>query len=66
MVILVPWKPVALVPLSALIFVSYYGSALMHGQDPFTVNTGNSRDVTAQHVGGSINWCAQVHSEGTD
>jgi hypothetical protein len=43
MIILVPWKPVALVLglLGALIFVSYFGSALMHGKDPFVVSTGN-------------------------
>jgi hypothetical protein len=42
-VILVPWKPVALVLglLSALILVSYFGSALMQGKDPFAVSTGN-------------------------
>src|SRR3954471_4956982 len=41
-VILVPWKPIALVLglLSALILVSYFGSALMHGKDPFAVSTG--------------------------
>lgn len=43
MVIVVPWKPVALVLalLSALILVSYFGSALMRGKDPFAVSTGN-------------------------
>jgi hypothetical protein len=43
MIILVPWKPVAIVLglLGALIFVSYFGSALMHGKDPFAVSTGN-------------------------
>jgi hypothetical protein len=49
MVILVPWKPVALVLglLSALILVSYFGSALMRGKDPFAVSTGNWQ--TAAH-----------------
>jgi hypothetical protein len=55
MIILVPWKPVALVLglLAALIFVSYFGSALMHGKDPFAVSTGNwQRQPAVQHVGG--------------
>ncbi|HEX4785229.1 MAG TPA: hypothetical protein VH350_12865 [Candidatus Sulfotelmatobacter sp.] len=40
MVILISWKPVALLlgPLSALILVSYFGSALMRGKDPFAVS----------------------------
>jgi hypothetical protein len=47
MVVLVPWKPVALVfiLLSALIFMSYFGSYFgwaLHGKNPFVVNTGNS------------------------
>jgi hypothetical protein len=52
MFILVPWKPVALVLglLGALIFVSYFGSALMHGKDPFAVSTGNWQRSTAQHA----------------
>lgn len=52
MVVLVPWKPVALVLglLSALIFVSYFGSALMHGKDPFVVSTGNWQHAPAQQV----------------
>lgn len=52
MFILVPWKPVALVLglLGALIFVSYFGSALMHGKDPFAVSTGNWQNASAQHV----------------
>jgi hypothetical protein len=52
MTILVPWKPVALVlaPLAALIFVSYFGSALVHGKDPFAVSTQNWQHTTAQHV----------------
>ena len=43
MVVLVSWKPVALVLdlLSALILASYFGSALMHGKDPFAISTGN-------------------------
>lgn len=54
MVILVPWKPVALVLglLSALILVSYFGSALMHGRDPFAVSTGNWQPAAAHHVTG--------------
>ena len=53
MVILVPWKPVALVLglLSALILVSYFGSALMRGKDPFAVSTGNWQPAAAQHAG---------------
>lgn len=49
MVILVPWKPVALVLglLSALILVSYFGSALMRGKDPFAVSTGNWQPAAA-------------------
>jgi hypothetical protein len=52
MVILVPWKPVALVLglLSALILVSYFGSALMRGKDPFAANTGNWQPTAAQHA----------------
>jgi len=51
MVILVPWKPVALVLglLSALILVSYFGSALMRGKDPFAVSTGDWQPV-AHHA----------------
>jgi hypothetical protein len=53
MIILVPWKPVALVLglLAALIFVSYFGSALMHSKDPFAVSSGNWQHTTAQHTG---------------
>lgn len=42
MLILVPWKPVAVVLglLSALIFIGYFGTALAHGKDPFAVSTG--------------------------
>jgi hypothetical protein len=52
MIVFVPWKPVALVLglLSALIFVSYFGSALMHGKDPFAVSTGNWQHTPAQQV----------------
>ena len=52
MVILVPWKPVALVLglLSALILVSYFGSALMRGKDPFAVSTGNWQPAAAHHA----------------
>ena len=50
MVVLVPWKPVALVLglLSALILVSYFGSALIRGKDP-AVSTGNWQPVAAHH-----------------
>jgi hypothetical protein len=50
MIILVPWKPVALVLglLATLIFVSYFGSALVHGNDPFAVSTGTWQHTTAQ------------------
>lgn len=52
MVILVPWKPVALVLglLSALILVSYFGSAHMRGKDPFAVSTGNWQPEAAHHA----------------
>jgi hypothetical protein len=42
MVVLVPWKPVALVLRlrSALILVSYFGSDLAPGKDRFAVSTG--------------------------
>ncbi|HVW79040.1 MAG TPA: hypothetical protein VHB45_15605 [Alloacidobacterium sp.] len=52
MVVLVPWKPIALVLglLSALILVSYFGSALMRGKDPFAVSTGNWQPAAANHV----------------
>jgi hypothetical protein len=51
MVILVPWKPVALVlgVLAALILVGYFGSALVRGKDPFAVSTGNWQPA-AQHA----------------
>ncbi|KAA6459578.1 hypothetical protein DYQ86_15775 [Acidobacteria bacterium AB60] len=51
MVILVPWKPVALVLglLSALILVSYFGSALTRGKDPFAVSTGNWQPAAIAH-----------------
>lgn len=54
MVILVPLKPIAVVLglLSALIFVSYFGSALIHGRDPFAVNAAHWRQLPAQHVSG--------------
>jgi hypothetical protein len=49
MVILAPWKPVAIVLsfLSALIFVSYFGPALVRGKDPFVVSTANRQPATA-------------------
>jgi hypothetical protein len=52
MVILVPWKPVALVLglLSALILASYFGSALMQGKDPFAIRTGNWQPAASHHV----------------
>ena len=52
MVILVPWKPVALVLgfLAALILVSYFGSAMMRGKDPFAVSTGNWQPAAANHA----------------
>jgi hypothetical protein len=42
MMILSPWKPVALVLglLSASLLVSYFGSAVMRGKDPFAVSIG--------------------------
>lgn len=51
MVVLVPWKPVALVLglLSALVLVSYFGSALLRGKDPFAVSTGNWQPAAAVH-----------------
>lgn len=51
MVVLVPFKPVAIVLglLSALIFMSYFGSALIHGRDPFAVNSAIWHPP-AQHV----------------
>lgn len=52
MVILVPWKPVALVLglLSVLILVTYFGSALMRGKDPFAVSSGNWQPDAAHHA----------------
>lgn len=52
MVILVPWKPIALVLglLSALILVSYFGSALMRGKDPFAVSTGDWQPPAVHHA----------------
>ena len=52
MVILVPWKPIALVLglLSALILVSYFGSALMRGKDPFAVSTGDWQPAATHHA----------------
>jgi hypothetical protein len=52
MVIVVSWKPVALVLglLSALILVSYFGSALIRGKDPFAVSTGNWQPTAAHHT----------------
>ena len=52
MVILVPWKPVALVLgfLAALILVAYFGSALISGKDPFAVSTGNWHPTAAHHA----------------
>lgn len=52
MLVLVPWKPMALVLglLSALISVSYFGSSLMQGKDPFAVSTGNWQPATAHDV----------------
>lgn len=52
MVILVPWKPIALVLglLSALILVSYFGSALMRGKDPFAVSTGIWQPAAVHHA----------------
>jgi hypothetical protein len=52
MVILIPWKPVALVLglLSVLILVGYFGSALIRGKDPFAVSTGNWQPTAAHHA----------------
>ncbi len=52
MVILVPWKPVAFVfgLLSASRLVSYFGSALLSGKDPFAVSTGHWRPATAEYA----------------
>jgi hypothetical protein len=52
MVILSPWKPVALVVdlLSASLLVSYFGSALMRGKDPFAVSTGYWQPAPADHA----------------
>lgn len=52
MLILVPWKPVALVLslLSAVILASYFGSAAIHGKDPFAVNTGNWQPAAPHHA----------------
>lgn len=52
MVILVPWKPIALVLglLSGLILVGYFGSALMRGKDPFAVSTGNWPPAATDHA----------------
>ena len=54
MVVLIPWKPLALVLslLSALIMVSYFGSALMRGKDPFAVSTGNWQPQNVHHTTG--------------
>jgi hypothetical protein len=51
MVVLVPWKPVVFVfgLLSALIFLSFFGTALIHGKDPFAMNSGIWQHA-AQHV----------------
>jgi hypothetical protein len=45
MLIIVPWKPVAVVLglLGALIFVGFFGTAIAHGKDPFSVSTGESQ-----------------------
>jgi hypothetical protein len=65
MVILVPWKPAALVLglLSALILVSYLGSALLHGKDPFAVSTGNWQPAAAHH---STNGSIGVHKPASE
>jgi len=52
MVVLVPWKPVALALgfLAALILVSYFGSALMRGKDPFAISTANWQPAGAHRA----------------
>ena len=52
MVVFVSWKPISLELglLSALILVSYFGSALVSGKDPFAVITGNLQPETTQHA----------------
>jgi hypothetical protein len=54
MLILVPWKPVGLVLglLSALILVSYFGSSLLEGKDPFAISSGQWQHSTARHAAG--------------
>jgi hypothetical protein len=49
--ILVPWMPAALVLglMSTLILVSYSGSALLRGKDPFAIGT-NWQHATAHHA----------------
>jgi hypothetical protein len=49
MLILVPWKPVVLVFgfFTALILVSYYGSALIEGKNPFVPYGSVANRVTA-------------------
>jgi hypothetical protein len=45
MLILVPWKPIAIVLglLGALIFAGFFGTAIANGKDPFSVTTGVSQ-----------------------
>ena len=64
MVVLVPWKPVALVLglLSALILVSYFGSALMRGKDPFAVSTGNWQPAAAHPAARQLTGAHQPNS----
>lgn len=51
MSILVPWKPAAFVLglINALIFVSYSGSALLRGKNPFALST-NWHPATVHHA----------------
>ena len=60
MIILVPWKPVALVlgVLSALILVSYFGSALMNAKGPFAVSKENWQTGGRASCHQPFNWCA--------
>ena len=54
MLILVPWKPVALVLglLSALILVSYFGSSVLERKDPFAISSGQSQRSIPRHTAG--------------
>lgn len=52
MLILIPWKPVAIFVLvmAAFIMFGYFASAFMRGQNPFAEDWNNAKQIAAGHA----------------